>query len=386
MNLRLLLILAAVVAGLGGAAYYFGQERKALQSEAFVGGPLIAGIETRINDVDHMRLESQEGGVLNLDRTADGWTIQEQHGYRANPERVTELLKRVATLTTVEPKTSKPENHARLNLDDPAGENALGTRITLKDGDATVADLVVGLNRPEPQGGGAFVRLWGDDQTWLTEQDFKPKRRTLDLIDRNVVNVDGRRIRLARIQHPPAEAGGEGDRFMISKDTPDQETYSLGATIPEGMQAKEDHELSPVARLSDFLILEAVRPASEVQMDKPVVGVFETFDGLRLIYRAQEQADGKIWVEVSAEAAPRSPELDDFIAANKGQDSEVGRIADQFKTPEAVADEIAMWSRKTAGWAYKLTDYKTDRLTSTTADLIEAPKEETAQPNPQPSQ
>lgn len=386
MNLRLLLILAAIVAGLGGAAYYFSQERKALQSEAYVGGPLIAGMETRINDVDHMRLESQEGGVLNLDRTADGWTIQEQHGYRANSERVTEILKHVATLKTVEPKTSKPENHARLNLDDPAGKTALGTRITLKAGDAVVADLVVGLNRPEPQGGGAFVRLWGDDQTWLTEKDFKPKRRTLDLIDRNVVNVDGRRIRLARIQHPPAEGGGEGDRFMISKDAPDQESYSLGATIPEGMQAKEDHELSPVARLSDFLILEEVRPASEVEMDKPVVGVFETFDGLRLTYRAQEQADGETWVEVDAEAAPRAPELDDFVAANKGQDSETGRIADQFKTPEAVAEEIAMWSKKTSGWAYKLTDYKTDRLTSTTADLIEAPKEEKAKADAQPSQ
>ena len=44
MNPRLLAILAVVVVVIAGAAYYFGQERKALQSDAFVGGPLNPGL------------------------------------------------------------------------------------------------------------------------------------------------------------------------------------------------------------------------------------------------------------------------------------------------------------------------------------------------------
>ncbi len=383
MNLRLLLVLAVVVAAIGGGAYYFGQERKALQSETYQSAPLIAGIEGRINDVDTARLESQEGGVLTLKRGEKGWTIQEHFDYPANSERVTELLKRVAELTTIEPKTRKPKNHKRLNLDDPSGEKSLATRITLKAGTETIADLVVGLNRPEAHGGGAFVRLWGDDQAWLTKGEFKPKRRTIDMIDRNIVNIDGRKVRSARIRHPAPQASrgqtGVGtpaaaEMIAIAKDTPDQENYTLGAVIPEGMQPKPAHELAAAARIGDFLIFEEVRPASQIKMNSPVVGVYDTFDGVRLILGAQAQSDGETWVTVGVEAAPRWPGLDAFLEANKGKDSEAGRIADQFKTPDEVAAEIGEWTRKTKGWAYKLTDYKTKRLTTTIADLVEAPK------------
>ncbi len=382
MNLRILIILAVVVAAIGGAAYHFSQERKALQSTAFEPGPLIADLETRINDVDEARLESQEGGVLTLVRREGQWAIAEHYGYPANGERVAGLLQAVATLKKIEPKTAKPENFARLNLDDPAGENALGTRITLKSGEATVADIVVGLNQPEAMGGGVFVRQWDEDQTWLAEGEFKPKRRLLDLLDRNVVNVDGRRIRSARIQHPPtddAAPDAAGEAILISKATPDQEKYSLGVDMPEGAQPKPDNELSSVARLPDFLILEDVKPATEIDMERPVVGVFETFDGLRLTMRAARQGasdDAKTWVTVTAAAAARDPELDAFIEANKGQDSALGRIADEFKTPAEIDAEVEKWARKTDGWAYKLTDYKTQRLTVTTDDLVEIPKDE----------
>lgn len=380
MNLRLLLILAIVVAAIGGGAYYFTQERKALQSEAFEGGALIAGLDTRINDADRLRLESQEGGVVELVRTDGAWRMDSHHGYRANQERVTILLKRVATLKTLEPKTKKPENHARLNLDDPAGEFSLATRITVKAGETALADLLVGLNRPPELGGGAFVRLWGDDQTWLAEGEFKPRRRTLDLIDRNVVNIDGRRIQAARIEHPAEAATAPRavavpDVVVVSKARPDQEAYSLAAATPEGHTAKPDHELSTVARLTDFLIFDEVRPASEVTFEQPVVGVFETFDGVRLTFRAEAQEpDDKIWVTVAADAGPRWYGLDDFVAENKGADSEAGRIADQFKSPEEIAEEIAAIAASTDGWAYKLTDYKTKRLTMTSADLTDPPE------------
>jgi len=383
MNIRLLGILAVVVALIGGAAYYFGQERKALQSEAFQAGPLLPGVEDRINDVDAIRIESQEGGVLNFKRSDAGWTLAERYGYRANRERVATILKQVATLKAIEPKTSKPENHKRLNLDDPAGEFSLATRITLKAGDALVADVVVGLNRPEKQGGGAFVRLWGEDQTWLTEADFKPRRRALDLLDRNVVNVDGRRIRTARLSSPPASADSAVETLAVGKSAPDQEKYSLAADIPEGMTPKADSELSTVARVSDFLVLEDVWPATEAKMDSPNVAVYETFDGLRLTYRAQAQSDGKVWVTVAAEAADRSPDLDAFVAANKGQDSESGRIADQFKTPEEIQAEIAEISKNVDGWAYKLTDYKIKRLTMKAAELIEKAEEPAEAPKAQ---
>lgn len=377
MNVRLLSILTVIVLALGAAAYFFGQERKALRSEAFAEGPLTPGIETRINDVDEARLESQEGGVLTLQRKAGGWTIAEHFGYPANHERVTGLLKHIATLRILEPKTEKPENHARLNLDDPAGENSLATRITLKVGAETVADLVVGLNRAPAHGGGAFVRRWGEDQTWLVEGEFKPKRRALDLLDRNVVNIDGRRIRLAHIERPApddAAADARSEVVLVGKAAPDQPKYSLGAEIPEEAAAKPDHELSSVARVPDFLIFEDVRPASEVDMTGAVTAIYETFDGLRLVLKAKQQADGEAWVTAELATVDRSPGLDAFIAEHQGKDSEAGRIADEFKTPDEVKAEAEKWAARTKGWAYRLTDYKTKRVMVKTADMVDLPE------------
>lgn len=374
MNLRIVLILAIVVAAIGGGAYYFGQERKSLQSDAFVGGPLFPGLDQKINTADHLRFESQEGGVVELARGPDGWRMSTHHDYSAHAERVTGLLKRIATLKTLEPKTKKPENHAQLNLDDPKGEFSLATRITVKAGETALADLVAGLNRPPDHGGGAFVRLWGEDQTWLAEGEFKPRRRTLDLLNRDVVNIDGRRIQSARISHPAkqADAGGDAADFVtVGKPVPDQSTYALGAVIPEGYGAKPDHELSAIARIADFLVFEDVRPASEITLDRPIVSVYETFDGVKLTFRAAEQADGNIWATVKAEAGPRWDGLDGFVEANKGQDNETGRIADQFKTAEDVAAEIAGINARVDGWAYKLTDYKADRLTVASLDVID---------------
>ena len=378
MNARLLLILTLVVCVLGLAAHFFSQERQSLQTAIFEPGPLVAGIEDRINDVDVARVESQEGGILTLTRKNGEWAIAEHYGYRANPERVNELLKKVATLKKIEPKTKKPENHKRLNLDDPAGEMSLATRITLKAGDAQVTDIIVGLNRAPAHGGGAFVRLWGQEQTWLAEGEFKPKRRLIDLMDRNVVNVDGRRMRSARIQHPAARKAAEspqGETVLIYKDTPDQAAYSLGADIPEGGKPKPDHELSSVIRLPDFLIFEDVKPASEIETDAPqIVGVYETFDGLRLTFRAHKEADGDFWTTVEVDTAEVSPGLAAFVEANKDQDAESGRIADQMKSTDDLTTEIAKWTQQTANWAFKLTGYKSKRLTVDTAEMLQKPE------------
>jgi len=383
MNLRLLLILTLAVLGIGAAAYYFGEERKALQSEAFEPGPFLAGLEARVNDVDEARIQSQEGGTVTLQRRDGVWGVAEHYGYRANVERVAGLLKLLASLETIEPKTQKAENHKRLNLDDPAGEFSLATRITLLAGDATVADVVAGLNRDQGLGGGAFMRKWGDDQTWLVKGEVKPKRRVLDYLDRSVVNVDGRRMRLARIRHLGKPDGGETavtEMLMVTAEKPDQQNYSLGASIPEGAKPKPNHELSAVIRLLDFLIFEDVRPASEVTSEPVGVAVYETFDGLKVTIAAHpvEGADGKVehWAKVAVEAGERSADLDAFIEANKGQDTEAGRIAEQMKTPEEVAKEIERRGADVVGWAYKLTDYKTKRLLAKTEDLIELPKPE----------
>ncbi|MEK9903890.1 MAG: DUF4340 domain-containing protein [Rhodospirillales bacterium] len=373
MNMRILIALVFAVAVISGGAYFFSQERQALQSEAYTGGPLLPDLQARVNNVDAVRLQSQEGGVINLVRQGGIWVVKDHYNYRANPDRVSILLKQVATLEKIEPKTAKPQNHARLNLDDPAGENALGTRITLKANGEEVADVVIGLVSPPDHGGGTFVRLFSEDQTWLAKDEVKPRRRLLDLLDRSVVNVDGRRIRSVHIQRS-AVKNDEKEPITISKETPSQDKYNLSASIPAGFQPKADHELSSIARVPDFMVLEDVKPATDLKWDHPVETIFETFDGLRLTFRSAVQKDGKVWSSVAAATTNRSLNLDDYIVANKAADTEAGRIAGQMKTPEELAEEVKRLAGRLNGWAYRLTDYKAKRLTATSQEVIEKPE------------
>jgi hypothetical protein len=162
---------------------------------------------------------------------------------------------------------------------------------------------------------------------------------------------------------------------LISKDAPDQQAYSLGADIPEGGKPKPDHELSSVIRLPDFLIFEDVKPASELQGDtQPIISTFETFDGLRLVFRTHKAADSALWSTVKIDAAEVWPGLAAFVEANKGKDTENGRIADQMTTAEELTVEIAKWTQQTATWAFKLTGYKSKRLTVDTAEMLEKPE------------
>jgi hypothetical protein len=373
MNMRILIALVSAVAVISGGAYFFSQKRQALQSEAYSGGPLLPDLQARVNDVETVRLQSQEGGVINLVRQGGIWVVQDHYNYRANPERVSILLKQVATLEKIEPKTAKPQNHARLNLDDPAGENALGTRITLKANGKEVADVVIGLVSPPDHGGGTFVRLFREDQTWLAKDEVKPRRRLLDLLDRSVVNVDGRRIRSVHIQRSAVKNDAKKS-IVISKETPSQDKYNLSASIPAGFQPKADHELSSIARVPDFMVLEDVKPATDLKWDHPVETIFETFDGLRLTFRSAVQKDGKVWSAVAAATTNRSLNLDDYIVANKAADTEAGRIAGQMKTSEELAEEVKLLASRLNGWAYRLTDYKAKRLTATSQEVIEKPE------------
>jgi hypothetical protein len=115
-------------------------------------------------------------------------------------------------------------------------------------------------------------------------------------------------------------------------------------------------------------------------MTGAVETIYETFDGVRLVYRAKKLEDGKTWVTLNLEPAGRWAGLDAFLEANKGKDTESGRIADQFKTSEEVAAEIEKWSASASGWAYRLTDYKTKRLTARTPDVIAKPDAKQGQP------
>ena len=80
-------------------------------------------------------------------------------------------------------------------------------------GDETLADLLVGRDRPAEVGGGVFVRKAGENQTWLASGSYQPNRRAIQWLDRNIVNIDSRRVHRVTMQHADGDGFGDAGFF-----------------------------------------------------------------------------------------------------------------------------------------------------------------------------
>ncbi len=360
--------LAVVTAAAIGGAYYATQEREAVIAESFERQPLYPDLLSRVNDVTWLRVASQADGPLTMVREGDHWILEEKYGYYADIEKISQTLVELSSLETLEPKTQKPENFSELNVEDveaPEGTITNSVRVTAKAGDEVLADILVGRDRPVDIGGGVFVRKKGEDQTWLASGSYQPNRKALQWLDRNIINVDSRRIRRVTMQH------ADGDGFEVAKPDIASEDMAYASFVPPGMEPKPTHEMNNMASITDFLVLQDVRLAEELDWSEPdSILWLETYDGLKISITAVKDGEHP-WFRLFVESVAPDPRLADFVAANKGEDSAQGRIADQMKTAEEVAAEVETMSERLAPWAYRFTDYKSGKATQRAADMLQ---------------
>lgn len=329
---------------------------------------LYPDLTARINDVTRVLIRSP-GSTVTLERQGDHWVMPERGNYPVDFAKVRSLLVQISGLETVERRTAKPELYSKLGVEDIDSPDAKSVQVTLQAKDDTLADLLVGRTRPVTEGGGVFARDASEEQAWLAKGELRPDKEFVLWLDRNIVNVDQRRIKSVTIEH------ADGDRVAIAKPQPAAGDYVLESPVPAGREAKPANELSGLATIPDYLTLDDVRPAAEVKGDKPAVtGSFRTYDGMLLTLEASD-ADGKTWVHVKASSIPPAPELKPYVEANKGKETADGRQAGQFKTEEEVTKEIEAINARTADWAYRLTDYKTGKLKSGSNDVTQEKKE-----------
>ncbi|MSO76423.1 MAG: DUF4340 domain-containing protein [Alphaproteobacteria bacterium] len=368
MKARHFVILTLASASVAIGAVVALQEGRETSRPLAAQGLLVPGFIDRVNDVDRLTINSRSDGQVTLERKAERWSVAERHNYPADLEKVRPVLLQIAQLKTVEALTSNPELHKRLQVEAIDAPDSASVRLTASLGAAVQADLIVGKTRAD-QRPGVFVRKADEARVWAAEGTLQPEKRVVHWLDRNILNVDSRRVAAIRLAH------GDGERLDLEKAAPGDRDQALVTPVPGGQVAKAAHELNAVASIPDFLILEDVRPKAEVNFAAPATTAsFVTFDGLELSFRLVEQ-DGQSWVEAKAATATPWPGLDEFIkAAPEGSDA--ASTAKLMKPAVAVAQEVAEINARVAGWAYRVTDYKTGKLKSRLADLIEPKKEE----------
>jgi hypothetical protein len=150
--LRLVILFGVVLVLWGAAALVRRREAAPAAGDAFRLPPI-----TR-SQVDTVVLSDSAGTVVLAKKDTNAWTA---NGHPADMQGVADLL---TALTDSAPGgelvAQRKASHAALGVD-----SAGGTRVRVKAGGRTLAELVVGHRAPELSGG--YVRRAGEEPTWL---------------------------------------------------------------------------------------------------------------------------------------------------------------------------------------------------------------------------
>jgi hypothetical protein len=349
----------------------------------------VTGLEVR---------QGEETAVL--ERSPDGrWSLKSRGGYPVDIAKVRALLVGLGQAELVEPKTSKADRYAALQLEDPEQKGAKSHLVRLMGADGkAISEVVLGKRRFAGYGanqtGGTYVRRPGDPQTWLTNVELDASVAAKDWVKTAVLSLDSGKINRVSIEIPgeqplkieraaPAptkdakqdsKAGAKADASSKTEVKADAKTDANSETeakadanvdvlklhqkaepapapgklafvgLPtEGKKLKDASAAEALVRAVASIDLEDVRKlaASPAGEGVSVVKV-ESADGLAASLRLRKEGDAQ-WLSVTV----------------------TGREGDAKKTAEEIA-------ARTQGWEFKIPSYKADAILKKRADLVEA--------------
>lgn len=284
-------------------------------------------LASQARDIAQIRIRSKQGTVEIAFRPEKGWVVASHDDYPAAFDQVRQTIIGLESLTTIEPKTARPDWLPYVDLDSPA-RGGRGTLITLEnDKGAVLASVIAGKTTDIGDPGGAiglFVRRPGDPQSWLARSVFEPKSDPAGWLDRQIMDID--RSRIAEADVDPVS----GPSYVVRRDKPSDADFVL-AEIPKRREVSYPGAPDGVAAAVVDFTFDDVRPAREFDFSDPAHVarvVTRTFDGLTVAVSVIQEGQD-YWATVSAEGT--------------GVDSR---------------KEARQINAHAAGWAYKLPAYK----------------------------
>lgn len=404
MKQKQILGLAVAAVALLGLAVYLSESRKPAV-EAPLAGPLAPGLEAGLNEVRQVVVQAAGGETITLKRGDAGWGVEEKQGYAADVGKLRELLLNLAQAQRIEPKTAVESSYPVLGVQDIETEGA--SNVLLRVAGAG-PELAVILGQNNSRGSGTFVRLKGDEQSWLVDRNLAAEKTAGGWLQRDLMDIAPNRITSIEVTPPEGEGvqieangGGEGD-FRI-------------ANLPNGREPASAYVSDATAGLLSGLRIDDVRRAdgySPAEDAQRTAASFRTREGVRVAVTAYTEG-GDTWAsfEVSldeqaaveriqgeqareamahehavktaqeavpvdgavAEQASGEGEGSASAAADSGASTAVADLpeppkavtdpeADRAERLQAVREEVARLKRATEGWVFKIPSFKADSL------------------------
>lgn len=311
------------------------------RSDPLVGTHVLPEVTNRLDAVTRVAL-IKSGGKTTLVRQGGDWTVEERGFYRADADKVRQVMLGLADLTYVEPKTRKPDLYARLELEDADKPGAKSTLVTVSDASGSLlGEIIAGKHKVDQLGGGndgVYVRKPGDAQSWLARGALDLSGDTAQWLDHKLFDLPAAQMKDVVL------TAADGTKLAFGREKPDDK-FALGSPLPAGKKLKSDGAFDDPAGALGTLELSDVRPAKD--FDFPQQGAaaarYESFDGL-VVTLSLADKDGAHWARIAAsgtgDAQQRAAEL----------------------------------NARLSPWVFSLPEYKAKALTTKLADLLETPK------------
>ena len=225
------------------------------QGSADLDNPLLlAGLADGAASLAQIKIEAS-GNKLIVDskKQQDKWVIDNLGAYTADTAQLASLINALKDAHKVEAKTAKPALFHHLGLRDISDPQSQAVLVSLSGGGKTY-QLLVGNNAKS--GKGQYVRLMGDNQTWLIDQQITKPEKAEDWINTKLFDFT-----LADVQS--VSLSGKHS-YVLTKADKTAQAFELGS-IPQTHKLKYDSILDALPRSIATLSFEQLMPVADWQ-------------------------------------------------------------------------------------------------------------------------
>lgn len=344
MRTRSLALLAVVALGLAALAVWALSQR-AGEAPASTGEAL-PGFAARIEALERVEVRGAGDSLLvSLLRRGDAWEVEQYPGWPANQREISRALFRLGEARRIEAKTDDPALHARLGVEDVGQAGAKGAELRFEGGGQPLG-LVVGINHPGL--GGSYVRVSGDDASWLIDADLSPARDPVAWLDRRLVDLPlalTERVRVEPAMGPDFTLVREGEGFVV-------QGVRAGTSL--------DVQATATAALPEQLALDGL--AEDEGQEATSRHLYETLDGLRLEIASWQDAAG-VWARLTV-SLDETKARDWFAQAGEPAEPGTDRLAKR-------QEQAARWQARFEGRRFLIPPHKAANLLKTRAEHLD---------------
>jgi hypothetical protein len=313
---------------------------------------LVQGLDT--DSIGSISVTDMKGSVT-LNRAGNIFVVLESDNHPAQSDKINDLLTKCLDLKPAELTTDDPANHIDLGVTEETAT------YTVKFFDKE-SNLITGIIMSEvtPQKGGSYIRLISSNSVYLALDAPWLNAAPIDYIDSELLPLSREKIESVTVKLP-------------------SETYTLNkkdgsvtlAEMPEGRKLKPASELNNVFNALAGMTFTDVKRESTVESVLDFDKTFTCRLSDSTVYTFELAAmNENIFAKCKAEFTDETE-----VTKDRGVESE-----EQLKKKEAILvgrNNAKKFTRKTAGWVYKLANSKSKYLTQTIEDLTENIKPET---------